>query len=280
MKVTLNWLKEFVNINISPEELAEKLTNAGMEVEEISYQNEHLHDVYVCKILSIQKHPNAEKLDVCKVDLGDRTLQIITAAKNIRVGDYVPVALEGADLVNGVKIKKSNLRGEVSEGMFCSGEELGITDDYYRGAETYGILILNEKYDLGEKIETALCLDDVIFDVNITPNRPDCMSVKGIAREVSAILKTPIISQDPYYEVDKNDNINNHISVEIKNYELCPRYMASVIKDVVIKESPMWLKRRIHAVGIKCVNNIVDITNYVLVEQGQPMHAFDASFIE
>ncbi len=280
MKVTLNWLKEFVNIDISPEELAEKLTNAGMEVEEISYQNKHLHDVFVCKILSIQKHPNAEKLDICKVDLGQRTLQIITAAKNIRVGDYVPVALEGADLANGIKIKKSNLRGEISEGMFCSGEELGITDDYYRGAETYGIMILNEKYDLGEKIETALCLDDVIFDINITPNRPDCMSVIGIAREVSAILKTPIISQDPYYEVDKNDDVKNHISVEIKNYDLCPRYMAAVVKDVVVKESPMWLKRRIHAVGIKCVNNIVDITNYVLVEQGQPMHAFDANYIE
>lgn len=280
MKVTLNWLKEFVNINITPEELAEKLTNAGMEVEEIEYQNKHLHDVYVCKILSIQKHPNAEKLDICQVDLGDKKVQIITAAKNIRVGDYVPVALDGADLVNGIKIKKSNLRGELSEGMFCSGEELGITDDYYKGAGVYGILILNEKHDLGEKIETALGLDDVIFDVNITPNRPDCMSVIGIAREISAILRTPLISQDPYYETDKSDTVDNYVSVEIKNFELCPRYIATVVKDIQIKESPMWVKKRINAVGIKCVNNIVDITNYVLVEQGQPMHAFDKNFIE
>ncbi len=280
MKVTLNWLKEFVNINITPEELAEKLTNAGMEVEEIEYQNKHLHDVYVCKILSIQKHPNAEKLDICQVDLGDKKVQIITAAKNIRVGDYVPVALDGADLVNGIKIKKSNLRGELSEGMFCSGEELGITDDYYKGAGVYGILILNEKHDLGEKIETALGLDDVIFDVNITPNRPDCMSVIGIAREISAILRTPLISQDPYYETDKSDTVDNYVSVEIKNFELCPRYIATVVKDIKIKESPMWVKKRINAVGIKCVNNIVDITNYVLVEQGQPMHAFDKNFIE
>lgn len=280
MKVTLNWLKEFVKIDISPEELADKLTNAGLEVEEIEYQNKHLHDVYVCKILSIQKHPNAEKLDVCQVDLGDRKLQIITAAKNIREGDYVPVALDGADLVNGVKIKKSNLRGEVSEGMFCSGEELGITEDYYKGANIYGILVLNEKHDLGEKIETALGLDDVIFDINITPNRPDCMSVVGIAREISAILKTPLISQDPYYEVDKTDDVKNYVSVEVKNFDLCPRYIATVVKDITIKESPMWLKKRINAVGIKCVNNIVDITNYVLVEQGQPMHAFDEKYIE
>lgn len=280
MKVTLNWLKEFVKIDISPEELADKLTNAGFEVEEIEYQNKHLHDVYVCKILSIKKHPNAEKLDICQVDLGDKQLQIITAAKNIREGDYVPVALDGADLVNGVKIKKSNLRGEISEGMFCSGEELGITEDYYKGANVFGILVLNEKHDLGEKIETALGLDDVILDINITPNRPDCMSVIGIAREISAILKTPLISQDPFYEVDENDDVNNYVSVEIKNYDLCPRYMASVVKDIEIKESPMWLKKRINAVGIKCVNNIVDITNYVLVEQGQPMHAFDEKYIE
>ena len=140
MKVTYNWLKEFVDIKISPEELAEKLTNAGMEVEEIEYQNKHLHDVVVGKILEIKKHPNAEKLDVCKVDIGHTTVQIITSAKNIRVGDYVPVALDGADLVNGIKIKKSNLRGELSEGMFCSGEELGITEDYYKGASVYGRL--------------------------------------------------------------------------------------------------------------------------------------------
>lgn len=279
MKVTYNWLKEFVNIDISPEELAEKLTNAGMEVEEIDYQNKHLHDVVVGKILSINKHPNAEKLDVCKVDIGSREVQIITSAKNIRVDDLVPVALDGADLVNGIKIKASNLRGEVSEGMFCSGEELGITEDYYKGAGVFGILILNEKHDLGEKIETALCLDDVVFDINITPNRPDCMSVIGIAREVSAILKTPMISQDPFYEVDKSDDINKYISIEVKNPELCPRYIGAYVKDITIKESPMWLKRRINAVGIKCINNMVDITNYVLVEQGQPMHAFDAKYI-
>ena len=280
MKVTYNWLKEFVDIDISAEELADKLTNAGFEVDEIEYQNKFLHDVFVGEIKSIGKHPNAEKLDVCKVDLGYKEVQIITSAKNIRVGDLVPVALDGAELVGGLKIKKSNLRGELSEGMFCGGDEIGVTEDYYKGAGVYGILILNEKHELGEKIETALGLDDIIFDVNVTSNRPDCMSVIGLAREVCAILKKQMISQDPYYEVDETDDISNHLSVEVKNIELCPRYMATVIKDVDIKESPMWLKKRLNAVGIKCVNNIVDITNYVLVEQGQPMHAFDAKYLE
>lgn len=279
MKVTYNWLKEFVDIKVSPEELADKLTNVGMEVEEIVYQNKHLHDVHVGKILEIKHHPNADKLDVCQVDVGFRKVQIITSAKNIKEGDLVPVALDGADLVNGVKIKQSTLRGELSQGMFCSGEEIGITEDYYTGAGVNGILILREDYALGEKIEDALGLDDVVFDINITPNRPDCMSVIGIAREVSAILKTPIKDIDNYYEVDKADDINKYLSLEVEDKDLCPRYMATVVKDIVIRESPLWLKKRLNAVGIKTINNMVDITNYVLIEQGQPMHAFDYSFI-
>ena len=187
MKVTYNWIKEFVPINASPVDVAKKLTSAGMEVEEIIYQNEHLHDVVVGKILKIEKHPAADKLVVCQVDIGTKIVQILTAATNVFEGALVPVSLPGADLVNGVKIQPTKMRGVESYGMFCSGQELGIDENYFEGAGVDGILILPNDMKIGEPIDKALSLDDVVFDVNITPNRADCMSVVGIAREVCAI---------------------------------------------------------------------------------------------
>ena len=276
MKVTYKWLKDFVDIDMPAEMLASKLTNAGMEVEEIIYLNEHLHHVVVGKILKIEKHPNADKLQVCQVDIGKQIVQIITSAANIFQGAVVPVSLEGADLVNGVKIAKSKLRGVDSDGMFCSGEELGIDDNFMPGASINGILILPDDFIIGQDIDVALGLDDIVFDVGITPNRPDCMSVIGLAREVCAVTGAKFKKPDLSY---KESSIKNDMSVELKS-EKCSRYMAAVLKNVKIERSPLKIRQRLFAVGIKPINTIVDLTNYVLVEMGQPMHAFDQSFIE
>ncbi len=273
MKISYNFLKDFVDINVSPEELAEKLSTSGFEVEEVIYQNEHLHDVYVGKITKMEKHKDADKLQVCTVDVGNKVVQIITSATNVFEGAVVPVSLEGADLCNGVKIKPTNFRGVESDGMFCSGEELGIDENYIEGGGVNGILILPKSLKIGEKIEDALCLNDVVFDINITPNRPDCNSVIGIAREISAIYNLPMKEIDYSYSTC-GENVNDYISVDVKTRK-CQRYMAAYIKELKLTRSPLWMRSRLFACGIKPINTIVDITNYILLEQGQPMHAFE-----
>lgn len=280
MKVTYNWLKEMVDITISPEELAKKLTSAGMEVEEIIYQNEHLHDVVVGKILKIDRHPNADKLVVCQVDIGGKIIQIITAATNVFEGAVVPVSLEGADLVNGIKISKTTMRGVESCGMFCSGEEIGVDENYFEGAGVNGILILPSDFVPGTSIDKALMLDDVIFDIGITPNRADCMSVIGLAREVCALLGTNLKKINLSYDIDvySKETVRNFVNVEVKTKN-CLRYMAGAVTDVKIERSPLWLRARLNAVGLKPINTLVDITNYVLIEFGQPLHAFDQANI-
>ena len=276
MKVTYNWLKEMVDINVSPEELAKKLTSAGFEVEEIIYQNEHLHHVVVGKILKIERHPQADRLVVCQVDIGSEITQIITAATNVFEGAHVPVSLEGADLCNGIKISKTKMRGVESNGMFCSGEELGIDENYFEGAGVNGILILPQDMKPGTPIDKALMLDDVIFDVGITPNRADCMSVIGIAREVCALLGRDLKKLNLNYDIDiyAKDTVRDYVDVEVKTPN-CFRYIAAAITDVKIEKSPLWMRARLNAVGIKPINTMVDITNYVLIEFGQPLHAFD-----
>ncbi len=280
MKVTYNWLKELTGITASPEEVAQKLTSAGMEVEEIIYQNKHLHDVVVGKIIKIEKHPQADRLLVCQVDIGKEIVQIITSATNIFEGALVPVSLPGADLVNGVKIQKSKMRGVESVGMFCSGEELGIDENYIEGAGVYGILILPKSAKVGRLVEEELLLNDVIFDIGITPNRADCMSVIGIAREICALYGTQLKKINLNYDIDvyAKDSVRDYVNVEVKTKN-CYRYMAAAITDIKIEKSPLWLRARLNAVGIKPINTLVDITNYVLIELGQPLHAFDQSFI-
>lgn len=277
MKVSYKWLKDFIDIDVSAEDMANKLTISGLEVEDVVYQNAHLHDVYVGLITKIEKHPNAEKLQICHTNLGDREVQIITSATNVFEGAHIPVALDGADLVNGVKIKPSNFRGVQSEGMFCSGEELGIDENYIEGGSVNGILILPEDMKPGAKIEDALLLNDVMFDINVTPNRPDCNSVIGIARDLCAIYNRPFKDVDYSYKT-VGDDVNKYISVDVKTKN-CPRYMAAYVKNLKLERSPLWLRARLNAVGIKPINTIVDITNYVLIEQGQPMHAFDYQHI-
>lgn len=278
MKVSYNWLKDFVDIDIPAKEVAEKLTTSGFEVEDLIYQNEHLHDVYVCRIEKIEKHPEADRLVVCQVNVGFKTVQIITSATNVFEGAIVPVALDGADLCNGVKIKPTNFRGVKSEGMFCSGEEIGIDENYFEGAGINGILILPSDFKPGTKIEDALLLNDVVFDINVTPNRPDCNSVVGIAHEVCAMFDKKFKDFDVSYKTVSGD-VNNYVSVNLKTPN-CTRYMAAYVKNIKLMRSPLWLRSRLNAVGIKPINNMVDITNYILVEQGQPMHAFDYRYLE
>ncbi len=279
MKVTYKWLKDFVDLSdISAEEVAEKLTVSGFEVEDIIYQNKYLHDVYVGNIVKIERHPNADKLVVCQVNLGWKQVQIITSATNVFEGANVPVSLDGADLANGVKIKPSAMRGVVSDGMFCSGEELGIDENYFEGAGINGILILPKDFEIGAKIEDVLMLDDVVFDINVTPNRPDCNSVVGIAREICAMFGKDFKEIDVSYKT-VGQNVNDFVKVDVKTAN-CPRYMASYIKNIKLERSPLWMRSRLAAVGIKPINNMVDITNFVLVEQGQPMHAFDYKYID
>ncbi len=278
MKVSYKWLKDFVDIDESAESIAQKLTSSGFEVEDMIYMNEHLHDVYVGKIVKIEKHPEADRLVVCQVDVGSKTVQIVTSATNVFEGAHVPVSLDGADLANGIKIKPSNFRGVRSDGMFCSGEELGIDENYIEGGSVNGILILPESMAAGEKIEDALLLNDVVFDINVTPNRPDCNSVVGIAREICAIYGKQFKNCDLSYKTISG-NVNDFVSVDVQT-ENCPRYMASYIKNIKLERSPLWLRSRLFSVGIKPINTMVDITNYVLVEQGQPMHAFDYKYLD
>lgn len=291
MKLSLNWLNDFVDLNEIKKienindngtlavKLAEKLTGVGFEVEEIIETGKCLKNVVVGKIVKIERHQDAERLFVCQVNLGDRNVQIITSATNVFEGATVPVALDGADLANGIKIKSSKIRGVESQGMFCSGEELGINDGLYEGAEINGILIFKDEFIPGTLVSKALFLDDYVLDVSITANRPDAMSVIGLAREICAIYRLKIREQDLSYNVD-NSKIEDIVNVENKDFQLCPRYMAGAVSEVKIEKSPLEIRSRLFVVGVHPINNIVDITNYVLFEYGQPMHAFDANNID
>jgi len=274
MLVPLKWLKDYVDIDISTKELANKLTMTGTKVEAIEDIGKDIQNVVVGKILSVDSHPNADKLVICKVDVGNDVIQIVTGAPNVQAGQLVPVALHGALLPGGIKIKTGKLRGELSQGMLCSGEELGLTDADYPGAEVDGIMILNEDYPLGMDIKEALQLGGEVIEFEITSNRPDCLSVLGIAREAAVATKKTV--KYPKIEVQKGiGSVKEEASVIVEDAKLCPRYCARVVKDVKIGPSPLWMRRRLAAAGVRPINNIVDITNYVMLELGQPMHAFD-----
>ncbi len=273
MRVTINWLKEFVDIDKDPFEIAEKLTLAGLEVSSVEKHNEFLKDVVVAQIVDIQPIEGSDKLSLCKVFDGTQTLDIVCGAKNMEKGNKVALAKIGAELPNNFKIKKAKIRGVTSYGMLCSEQELGLEQ------KSSGIMILPDNLNIGNSIGDELNLYDTIIEFEITPNRGDCLSVLGIAREISAIYDKRInITEIQLNEID--DDINNYISVEILAPELCPRYTARLVKDVKIEKSPLWLRNRLVAVGLRPINNIVDITNYLMIELGQPMHAFDYNFIK
>lgn len=276
MKVPYSWLLEYVDVDVAPEVLADKLVSVGFEVEEI-IDLRTVSNVYTCKIVGIEKHPNADKLQVCAVTLdGVNNLQIVTNAKNIAVGDIVPVALDGADLCGDIHIKKGAIRGVESDGMFCSGAELGATDSDYPGASADLVLVMQEK-EFGRDINEVLGRDDVVLDVAITANRPDCQSILGVAREVAVVLGKEFKEPKTTY---KTCSCTSDVVVEVKDFDLCSHYMAREVKNIKIAPSPAYIQKRLRAVGIRPINNVVDITNYVLTEVGQPMHAFDKRYLE
>ena len=284
MKASVEWLREYSDIDVSCEELGDILTMTGSKVEEIDQKGNDIKNVVVGKILEIKKHPNADKLVVTKVDIGNETLQIVTGAKNIKENDIVPIAKDGAELPGGKKIVKSPLRGIDSCGMMCSVGELGLDIKDYPNQIEDGIMILPKSYekDLGKDIVDVLNLREEVIDFEITPNRPDCLSIEGLGRETAASLgktfKNPRKNLDELKIEDKNEI--EGIKVDITAPDLCYRYIARVVKNVKIGPSPEWMVRRLKACGVRSINNIVDITNYVMLELGQPMHAFDINSIE
>lgn len=288
MLAPLSWLKEYVDIDVTPSELQEKLFSCGFEVEDLYEVGKDIHDVVVGLVKTCEPIPDTH-LHLCSVDAGSHgTFQVCCGADNVRAGKKFPLALVGAQVimtgkdhvtVEGVMtIKKGKLRGYESEGMLCSGVELGVTEDMYKGAGYNGLLELPDDAIVGEDVKPLLMLDDWIFDIAITANRPDCQSIYGIAREVAAVLNKEIKPLDLSFTEDGTKKEGFKVSVLAP--ELCPRYIAHYVHDITIKESPQWMKRRLALVGIGAINNVVDITNYILTELGQPMHAFDASFIE
>lgn len=275
MKTPLKWLRRYVDIDIPLEELCNRMVLSGFEVEEVIDLSKTMQNVVTGIVVTIEKHPDADKLVVCGIDVGgDAPLQIVTGASNLFVGAMVPVALHGAKLPNGMQIKKGKLRGVISEGMLCSGEELGLKEADYPGAEVYGILILHENCPAGTDLRDILGLNDQIIDFAVTANRPDCQSVIGMAREVAGVLGKELHLPKPAYRTAGGD-IKEHISVTVEDQELCPRYYGRVVKNVRIAESPAWMKECLNAAGMRPISNIVDITNFVMLETGQPMHAFD-----
>ena len=284
MKASVEWLREYSDIDVSCEELGDILTMTGSKVEEIDQKGNDIKNVVVGKILEIKKHPNADKLVVTKVDIGNETLQIVTGAKNIKENDIVPIAKDGAELPGGKKIVKSPLRGIDSCGMMCSVGELGLDVKDYPNQIEDGIMILPKSYekDLGKDIVDVLNLREEVIDFEITPNRPDCLSIEGLGRETAASLgktfKNPRKNLDELKIEDKNEI--EGLKVDITAPDLCYRYIARVVKNVKIGPSPEWMVRRLKACGVRSINNIVDITNYVMLELGQPMHAFDINSIE
>lgn len=273
----MNWLKEYTEINCDTETFIHEMTMSGSNVEGVEKLGQGISGVVVGKILEIEKHPDADKLVVTQVDVGDKTIQVVTGANNIRVGNLIPVALPGATLAEGLKIKEGKLRGVDSNGMMCSVEELGLDPMYWPDAPEYGIYLFDEAYPLGTDCRPIFGIDDEIIEFEITSNRPDCYSVLGLAREAAATLGTDFNYPDvSYTEVDKDDKtIDDVAAVEVLDKDLCPRFVAKVLVDVAIKPSPKWLQDRLRSAGIRPINNLVDITNFIMVEMGQPMHAYD-----
>ena len=275
MDLSIRWLNDYVDTKgISDRDFAEDVTMSGSKVERVSHEAANISGIVVGKVLSIDKHPNADSLVVCSVDVGCDKLTIVTAAKNLTVGDKVPVATNGAVVANGTKIVTSDLRGVESQGMFCSVAELGLTVNDFPYAIENGIFVIQEECELGEDIRDAIGLNDTIVEFEITSNRADCLGVLGLAREVAATYNKPFNHPHPAVEHEEGD-INDLLKVEVENKELCKRYVARAVTDVKVGPSPRWLRERLRASGVRPINNIVDITNFVMLEYCQPMHAFD-----
>ncbi|NLK21982.1 MAG: phenylalanine--tRNA ligase subunit beta [Epulopiscium sp.] len=279
MNIPMSWLKDYTPINSDIKSYIDAMTMSGSKVETYVELGKEITNVVVGKILSIDSHPDADKLVVTKVDTGKETLQIVTGADNISVGDYVPIALNGSTLPGGIKIKTGKLRGVESQGMMCSIEELGFEKEDYSDAPEDGIYILSKECTPGKDIKDIFGLNDIVVEYEVTSNRSDCFSVIGIAREAAATFRVPFGYPEIFVQ-ENEENVSDYIDIEIQNAKLCPRYAARVIKNVKVGPSPKWMRQRLLAAGVRPINNIVDITNYVMLEMGQPMHAFDLSKLE
>lgn len=279
MKIPMSWLSDYTDMSgISPAEYNHAMTMTGSKVEGIENPGDNLINVVVGKILEIAPHPDADKLVVCQINVGTETLQIVTGAPNVKVGQTVPVALNGALLPDGTKIKTGKLRGVTSAGMLCSYEELGMTEADFPDAE-YGILILEDSLPAGMDIRDVFNLNENIVEFEITSNRPDCLSVIGLARETAVTFDRPFTLKQPAVKGAGGD-ISDYVSISVDDKEGCMRYCGKVVKNVTIGPSPKWMQDRLKACGIRAISNIVDITNYIMLEYGQPMHAFDLRDLE
>jgi len=268
MKVSLSWLKDYIDITMDPADLAEALTMAGLEVDSVSDRYAYLDGVIVGRVDEVAPHPNADKLTCCRVNTGEGQVSVVCGAPNVKPGMLAPLARPGTVLPDGTRLEKSVIRGETSEGMLCSDAELGLGDD------PSGIMSLDPSLTAGIGLAQALNLSDTVFELDLTPNRPDCLSVIGIAREIAIIQNSPLKYPD-YAIEDKADTIRQRTSVKIEAPDHCPRYAARLVENVKVAASPFWLQDRILSVGLRPINNIVDITNFVMLETGQPLHAFD-----
>ena len=281
MKVSLNWIKDYTDFPSEIREYTEAMTMSGTKVEGYELLADEITDIVAGKILSVEPHPDSDHLVICKVDAGqEKILQIVTGASNVNAGDMVPVCLNGAHLPDGKVIKTGKLRGVLSEGMLCSIGELGLTLHDFPYAIENGIFIMQENCVPGDDIRDVLMLRDTIVDFELTFNRPDCLAYLGIARETAATFQTEFKYKEPVIaEKNNGEKASDYVSVKVENNVLCPRYVSRVVKNVKIGTSPLWLRARLRACGVRPINNIVDITNYVMLEYGQPMHAFDYNYI-
>lgn len=268
MKVSLSWLKEYVPIDMAENDLADALTMAGLEIEAITNRFEALSSIRVGRIMSVAPHPNADRLTLCEVDIGDRVVSVVCGAPNAVPDKRVPVALPGTVLPNGIKLKKTVIRGQHSEGMLCGESELEL------GPDSGGLMILDADTPVGQSLVQALGLSDTVFEIGLTPNRPDCLSMIGVAREVAAIQNYAVTYPDTTL-IDTGSRISEMSSVTIESPDHCPRYAARLIENITVAPSPFWLQDRLISIGLRPINNIVDITNFVMMEMGQPLHAFD-----
>ncbi len=286
MNLSRKWLSEFVTVEANDKEFAEAMTLSGSKVETTEEQGAEISRVVVGRVAEIKRHENSDHMWVCQVEVGeDAPIQIVTGAQNVKQGDLVPVALHKSTLPGGVKIEKGKLRGEVSNGMLCSFKELGLEQRDFPAAYEDGIWILSDDPELtgltvGQDIRTAVGLDDHVVEFEITPNRPDCLSVIGLAREAAATFDTELRLHEPVVKGGAQGVLCDLLDVETPDPELCPRYTARMVRNVKIAPSPKWMRERLRAMGVRPINNIVDITNYVMLEYGQPMHAFDYRYVK
>ncbi|MGE9970727.1 phenylalanine--tRNA ligase subunit beta [Candidatus Pseudoscillospira sp. SGI.172] len=288
MNLSREWLNEFVKVDASDKEFDEAMTLSGSKVEVTQVPGEEIKNVVVGRVLSLVRHPNSDHMWICQVDVGDaEPVQIVTGAQNLHEGDLVPVAKDNSWLPGGVHITRGNLRGEKSKGMMCSYKELGMTDHDWPFSVVDGIFLLESDPDLkamglkpGDDIRAPLGLDDHVVEFEITPNRPDCLSVIGLAREAAATFGGTLTLHEPVVKGGGPGSLPELLDVETPDPELCPRYSARMVRNVKIAPSPLWMRRRLRSMGVRPINNIVDITNYVMLEYGQPMHAFDYRYVK